>query len=377
VQLLTVAGNVIGRGPYYLHEADRHHAALYVVIIGPTSKARKGTSWGHVERLCRECDPGWDDRIESGLTSGEGLIWAVRDGDTEDGDDEGVRDKRLCVFEPEFASVLRVLDRQGNRLSAVVRDAWDGRVLRTLTRTTAAKATRTHISIIGHITAEELRRYLDKTEVANGFGNRYLWVCARRSKLLPDGGDMRSEDITHLVNELREAVRYAATVDRVGHDAEASRLWHAVYGPLSEGVPGLAGALTGRAESQVTRLALICALLDQSQTIRREHLEAALAVWDYTLSSVSYVFSTALGDPLADSLLEQIRRGPSTRTALRSYVGGRVEAAEIDRALALLRRHGLAHMVREETGGRPAEVWIPGREIMEETEESPVDGGEP
>ena len=32
----------------------------------------------------------------------------------------------------EFANVLRVFERQGNRLSSIVRDAWDGRTLRTL-----------------------------------------------------------------------------------------------------------------------------------------------------------------------------------------------------------------------------------------------------
>jgi hypothetical protein len=132
------------------------------------------------------------------------------------------------------------------------------------------------------------------------------------------------------------------------------------------------GALTGRAEAQAMRLALVYALFDLSAVIRREHLEAALAVWDYTLSSVSYVFSTALRDPLADSILEYLKTESSlTRSDLRSYVGGRVQASEIDRALALLSRFGLAHTVREQTGGRLAEVWVYGREKSEETEQSP------
>jgi hypothetical protein len=371
VQFLVVAGNVIGRGPYFTVESDRHYPNFYACLIGETSKGRKGSSWGHVERLGKSCDPGWADRIESGLSSGEGLIWAVRDGDGKE--DEGVHDKRLLVFEPEFANVLRVLERQGNRLSSVVRDAWDGRVLRTLTRTTSAKATGAHVSIVGHITADELRRYLDRTEVANGFGNRFLWVCVRRSKSLPEGGEMHKVDVSKLVSDLRDAVRFAGTISDPAHrDAEARTLWRSVYPSLSEGRPGMFGALTGRAEAQVTRLAHLYALLDQSKVVRREHLEAALAVWDYTLSSVSYVFSSALGDPLADSLLEYLRTSsPLTRSDLRSYVGGRVQASEIDRALALLSRFGLAHKRREETGGRPAEVWEYGREESPRVEESP------
>ncbi len=114
-----------GPGPYFTVEADDHHANLNVCLIGDTSKGRKGSSWGHIHRLVKSCDAAWVDRIESGLVSGEGLIYAVRDATD---DDDGVSDKRLLVIEPEFANVLRVFERQSNRLSAVVRDAWDGRL---------------------------------------------------------------------------------------------------------------------------------------------------------------------------------------------------------------------------------------------------------
>jgi hypothetical protein len=380
IQFLLVFGNVVGRGPHFTVEADDHGTVLNVVLVGETSKGRKGSSYGHIEKLAKSADIPWGDRIESGLTSGEGLIWAVRDGNNiEDGKDAdpGVSDKRLLAFEPEFANVLRVLERQGNRLSSVIRDAWDGRTLRTLTRSTAAKATGSHVSIIGHITADELRRYLDRTEVANGFGNRFLWVCVRRSKSLPEGGEMHTVDIGPTVNEIRNAIRFAGTVERVERDEEARALWHQVYPTLSAGLPGMVGALTGRAEAQVMRLALIYALLDQSKQIRRVHLEAALAVWDYCLSSVSYVFSHCVGDPLADTVLEHLKTGPKSRTDIRSYVGGRVHASQIDTSLALLAKYGLAHMRREETGGRPAEVWVSGREITERTEESPSDDNIP
>ena len=62
----------------------------------------------------------------SGLSSGEGLIWAVRDpGENGDGQsDSGVADKRRIVLDGEFASTLKVLGRQGNTLSPVIRNAW-------------------------------------------------------------------------------------------------------------------------------------------------------------------------------------------------------------------------------------------------------------
>jgi len=360
-QSLVVFGNLVGRFAHFMVEADLHYPCLFACIVGETSKARKGSSYGHIERLARSADPAWADRVESGLTSGEGLIWAVRDPEQRNGeDDEGVIDKRLLIFESEFANVLRVLERQGNRLSTVVRDAWDGRPLRTLTRTTSAKATGTHISIVGHITTDELRRYLDRTEVANGFGNRFLWLLARRSKLLPDGGRMHSVDVQPLVHDLRNAVRFAGTVNRIERDGEARERWRDIYPELSDGLPGLAGALTGRAEAQVLRLALTYALLDLSETIKLPHLEAALELWKYSLRSVRHIFGASLGDPIADTILDALGRaaqGQLSRTEIRAAVGGRKEADQIDRALALLARHRLAHIGRAETGGRPSEIW--------------------
>src|SRR5438309_1857285 len=57
----------------------------------------------------------------------------------------------------------------------------------------------------------------------------------------------------------------------------------------------MAGAMTSRAEAQVMRLAMIYALLDCSEAIRVEHLEAALAVWQYAEASVNHVFGGSAG----------------------------------------------------------------------------------
>lgn len=46
VQFLAAFGSCLGRGPHYQVEGDAHHANLYAVLVGDSSKARKGTSWG-------------------------------------------------------------------------------------------------------------------------------------------------------------------------------------------------------------------------------------------------------------------------------------------------------------------------------------------
>jgi hypothetical protein len=154
-QFLAAVGNAVGRGPHFLVEADRHHVNLFALLVGITSKGRKGLAWGHVARLLRDAEPEWAAKhIVSGLSSGEGLIAAVRDPTTrhEHGEialvDDGVTDKRLLALEPEFATVLKVITRQGNILSPTLRQSWDTGDLRLLTRNAPLAATGAHISVV-------------------------------------------------------------------------------------------------------------------------------------------------------------------------------------------------------------------------------------
>ena len=130
-----------------------------------------------MHRLVCAADTAISARILTGLSSGEGLIWAVRD---PQGQDPGAADRRLLVIEPEFASALKAVSREISTLSPTLRSAWDGRPLAILTRTSPARATGAHISVIGHITATELRHHVNPVELANGLLNRFLMVGCRR-----------------------------------------------------------------------------------------------------------------------------------------------------------------------------------------------------
>src|SRR5262249_24945246 len=99
-------------------------------------------------------------------------------------------------------------------------------------------------------------------------------------------------------------------------DDEAREAWYRVYGDLSDGQPGLCGAVIGRAEAQVVGFALLYALLDCSSQIRQPHLAAALALWEYCEQSVSTIFGDRMGDPVADEILTALQSSPTglTRT---------------------------------------------------------------
>ena len=117
--------------------------------------------------------------------------------------------------------------------------------------------------------------------------------------------------------------------------------------------------MIARAEAQVMRLALLYALADSADSIRKEHLIAALGLWDYAEASARHIFGDALGDPVADEILAALRAAPEglTRNDIRELFGRHKRSHEIGRALGVLARQGLATCARQETAGRPAEVW--------------------
>ncbi|MGH7552047.1 MAG: DUF3987 domain-containing protein [Longimicrobiales bacterium] len=378
IQILIGFANLIGRSAYFLVEEAKHFTNLFAVLVGRTSKGRKGTAWSRARAVLRQVDSEWcNTRVETGLSSGEGLISAVRDqaiskvevrnekqeviGYQDTVLDQGVSDKRLLVIEEEFASLLKVCERHGNSISVQVRQAWDGVTLQVLTKE-KLRATAAHISIIGHITGQELVRRLTETEQANGFANRFLWFSVKRSRLLPLGNQKGSPDVRLQLRRISEAAQFAKTCGEMKFDKAATRQWSDVYGELSRERPGLPGAMASRAEAQTIRLALIYALLDRSKVITELHLRAALEVWRYAEDSLRYVFGSSTANPDADAILHQLKvcgQTGLTRTQISELFSRNKPVEQIDRALALLDEASLAAKTttRERGRGRPSEVW--------------------
>jgi hypothetical protein len=356
-QLLVAFGAAVGRGAWFEVEATRHHPNEFLVLVGDSAKARKGSSWDHVARLLSTADPSLTARTLTGLSSGEGLIWAVRDPTD---NDPGVKDRRLLVIEPEFASVLKTASRDISTLSPTLRAAWDGRPLAILTRSAPARASDAHITVIGHITSVELQHHISPVEVANGLLNRFLLIACRRVRLLPDGGHPDPLADTGLDRDLALAVAAARDARQLQLTAHARTLWHVAYRHLAQPQPGIAGQFNARAEAHTIRLALIYALLDRTSAIGPEHLQAALALQRYAVRSAAWALEPDTGDPLAEHLHAALLQAPDglTRTQLRDLLNRNVPVRRLEQALANLAAAGKAdHQRILTTGGRPAELW--------------------
>jgi hypothetical protein len=313
------------------------------------------------------------------MSSGEGLIYHVRDAATKQKPikaggkstgvntvetvDQGVTDKRLMVFEGEFASVLRAQGREGNTLSMIIRNLWDTGDARSLVKNAPLRTTGAHVSIIGHITRDELRSCLDAVESVNGYVNRFLWFCVKRDKFLPRGGRLSEEDFAPLKRRLRCALEFARQTAEMTLDDEAWELWDEAYIRLETGRTGLLGKVTQRASPYVRRLACLYALLDCSAIVRLEHLQAALAFWQHAEDSARYIFGGRTGDRIADDVLRALREAGTdglTQSAISDLFSRNRSKAAIDNALQLLLESGLARQSKDQTEGRgrPAVRWF-------------------
>lgn len=364
LSFLAGFGSAVGPGPHAAVGSAPHPARLDVLLVGDTSRARKGTSWWEVRRVLEAADPAWTgERVLTGLASGEGLIVAIGDGS----------DVRVLVVEPEFARTLAVCGREGSTLSAVLRQAWDTGDLRVMTRKDPLSIKGAHVSILGHITVEELRRRMCETDVANGFANRFLIACAHRARLLPAGSAPAAPALDELGLQVAAALDRARRIGRLQRTGVAETRWAYLYRRMAVGPGGLAGAVTARAEAQCLRLSVVYALLDGSNVIDIEHLEAAYAVWEFCEASAVYVFGDRLGDDVADRLLEAVRQaGPAglDGRGQAEVFSGHVKQPRLSLARQQLIDLGLAEERREVTGGRPRVALYSVGEQSESSEKS-------
>jgi hypothetical protein len=357
LQLLAAFGNAVGPAPHCMVDATRHGLNLFVVLVGESSKARKGTSWNQIRRLFDEVDHPWvTERVTTARLTPAALIYSLRD-------QQPATDRRLLALSEEFAAVLHSLRRTKGHLSPLLRSAWDSGDLRSLGGIHPIQATCTHISMIAHITGRELAENLHPTEAHNGFANRCLWTAVQRSQCLPEGGNLEAHELSALAAELRRALDWVGDAHalRLVRDEQARDLWHDVYPVLSQVHPGQYGAATSRAEAQVLRLSAIYAVLDCTPIIGLPHLQAALAVWDYCSRSAALLFGTSTGDHTADRILEAINASPGgflSRSQMSALFHGHLSSSRIEAALEQLVSVGaIFQSSTQPSGGRPSTRW--------------------
>jgi predicted transcriptional regulator len=320
LHFLVYFGNAAGAG-LHLFTDTAQPARLNVVVVGEAA-GRKGTANNAIKELMADAAPDWKGRITPGISTAQAVISLV--------DDDYASDRRLVLLETEFGRLLARM-KSFPDLVDILKQAYDGdRLLnRTSDRDRWLTATRAHISVIGHVTPDVLADRLSLTDLASGFGNRFLFLTVARSKSLPRGGRLDPDRYDQLVDQVADALEFVnelafADLDPISlhlydyfgmqpqqelhrSDAFLDR-WDGLYEELNRRRPGAVGQLLQRGHTHVLRLAVCYALADRSKTVDLPHLEAAEAVWRYCASSAREVFGGLTDNRDVDKVLRELQR---------------------------------------------------------------------
>jgi len=296
----------VGRGPYLPVGNIWHHARLFVLHVGRSGRGRKGDAVSLITRLdaaLRQLNERAAPQVHrGGLSSREGLVSLIHDGYRRGREEvPPIEDKRLWVVESEFANVLHQSRREGNSLSAALRDCWDGTSLKPATKSNRLYASHPHLALTGAITPTELLGLMTARELTNGFANRFLMIWAERHRVLPFPQATPQVTVNILADRVMRVLEFARADQVVEHDhlrielspsAQAlyARLYHEELNDTSGGER--ITALLERRAPMLLRLAMLFALSDLQTCVEVYHVEAAMAWIRYAADSVKYIFSS-------------------------------------------------------------------------------------
>ncbi len=367
--LLTAIGNMAGRDAAILVDSKYHYPNIYATLVGKSSVGRKGTAWSIAKSVLRTVNPKWVDKnVHNGFASAEALIMTLKElseteryGASEEERTIEVNGGSVFLNEEELGKLLVTAKRNGSIISSTLRGIWDGD-FSYATKDRVLKLKDVHVSIIGHITAHELNKLLDSTEMTNGFANRFLWIHVHRHQLISDPFSGNNKNYTPSLHKLIEIVSAIREMDAeiFTTSANARRYFAKIYAQISEPPEGILGELEARGAAIIIRLALIFAICDRTKVITDNHFKAAKAIWDYNVASIQYIFSSPNNNDQTAFILQAIRNaGPSglARTDLHKMFNGHLKRDALNRCLEQLHSQKLILKDKMEgTGGRSKEV---------------------
>ncbi|MBK7118344.1 MAG: hypothetical protein IPH64_04645 [Comamonadaceae bacterium] len=353
---ITYLSCAIGRGVYLPIGNTWHHNRIFCLHIGRSGRGRKGDAVQLVLRIdqaLRELDYRFAPQIHrGGLSSREGLVALMHDGYRQ-GKHEipAVDDKRLWVVESEFANVLHQGRRDGNTLSAALRDCWDGVDLKPATKSNRLYASHPHVCLSGAISPSELTALISARELTNGFANRFLMIWAERTRILPFPKETPLATVERLARKTLEVLAFVRADrheerDHLRMELSPQAQWRYAQlyrSELNEDVgDATVGALLERRAPMLLRLAMLLALTDLQTRIDVPHIDAAMAWIRHATASVRYVFVSAADEAKLAQVLEMSNRvqaflrerGQATRSQISSECfRGKVPKAVIDASL--------------------------------------------
>lgn len=372
-QALATLGNYLGYQPFIAEGAILRRPNLFLALIGGTGSG-KGSSLRWVNWMMNIIDDAYvANRTITAVGSGQGLLAKITDPVyTADKNGKqvptilGSDDKRVLYLEEELEALFNKMSTR-EEVEKMITKAWDSGIMETTTKHESMRCTTPHVSIIGHITGDELYERLDRRLVDNGYSNRWLYVLIKSTQT------MALEAQPHEVGGIAElARRIGKNVHQVMADPGAAEF---ILSPDADeafretasymyerSTTGAMAKQTVRWRSQMFKMAVIHAALDGTATIAAEHFLAARAMWAYSARSTHSFLGGLTGNGNVDKFLafwSTLDYDDLTLSDVSDMFSKNLPAVKRDVMLNQLMRDGILRVDRGDpgpNGGRPRRV---------------------
>lgn len=333
MQFLICIGNLCGQKFYYFIGGKKIYPSDFLILCGSTGSSKKGTSFSDVKWFFDKYWPEFThSRLKTGVNSGEGLINCIRDKiisiekdktgkEIEVIKDQGALSKIVLFLEPELSRLLKAGKREGSTVTETIRNAWDQVPLEINTSQRSIRSTDYNVSLIAHITPNELKSLVTDIDSSNGFLNRFLFCLAGNAepKVFPEPFEkVRFSFSTELVT----LISFINSIESEVIDLdESARVYYEdiykeyFYKPESE-----ISDLIGRNIPHLLKMAMLYAILDRSPFIKTEHLKASKALIDFSENSIRYIFKDKIYNKKEKKILYFLSKhsGHSSRGKIQS-----------------------------------------------------------
>ena len=308
--LLTALSANFGRDIYLPIGDSYHHSRLFCLHLGRSAKGRKGETMKLVDRILEKATEidiknNHSNEIvcvthKGGLSTREGLISLIHDGINLGAKNEepAINDKRMLVIESEFANVLHQSKRDGNTLSAAIRDLYDGRSVYPLIKTNKMGATDPHIAIWGNITPSELVELVSERELSNGSFNRYITIFAERYNLVSMPEPTPHHKVLEYALKCLDVIEWAKgsypdykNTRQACLSDDAKQAYDQIYKRIESRNNGNLSDILVRLSTNLLRMALTLAIIDKSLVIEVVHIRVAYEWSLFSDASVRYIFA--------------------------------------------------------------------------------------
>lgn len=197
---------------------------------------------------------------------------------------------------------------------------------------------------------------MNATEISNGFANRFFCNRVTRLQYFSDGGKVDLMAVGKLMKEVGKlALHFICLPEEINFTKESAVFWDEYYKLFNSEKPkkkNELGDLKARGDTIALRLAMIFAIADLSKFILIEHIEAAIALVEYSEASWDWVYQQNAVFTSENIILTALseKDGSCSLTELHALFGRNKPAAEIEAHISSLMSQGKIKVWKKKNG---------------------------